>query len=82
MTDHTEPDAESATTAPRPWHERSHTEWSLRSENGVKYVLMERHCDEHGRAYDGHPVYWRDVATFHNYNDANAVLRCLKTEAA
>lgn len=64
-----------------PWFKRSRWEWELRAGGGTSRVLMNRLADEHGLGSDGSPVVWQDVATFASYNDAEMVLRLLRSIA-
>lgn len=64
---------------PTRWCDRSSCQYMLRAAGGTSRVLMMRYADGEGLDSDGRESVWRDIATFPSYNDADSVLRKLRS---
>lgn len=61
------------------WADKAELEWSLRAAAGGSTILMKRTSID-GYDYHGQPQTWLDVATFHNFHEANVVFDALERD--
>lgn len=55
-------------------------QWALRWVTTSRFVLMERVCfPGTNEKVNGEESYWKDVASFDNYNDAERLVRLLRS---